>query len=897
MGLRQDDSSIDSFADRELLSSEVESSPKASKSHLSPTNLSRDSGLTLSDTQLYDEETGLTLSDTQVYDEEIGTKHASVKQFQEEFQYPDALSIDFNQNTPTNFIDPQELAAPPKKVSVKKSRKPHAVHSSSLDKLAAMKHSASTTQMESRPRLDWCKHMSFDKQNSFDSLGEEAGYKSADLHKLVPKTDMGTLVRSESGNLFFNDLPVITNHYSPVTSDPCRPSAFKPQHRFLRQSSITETMPPVSPQSPISQLETLPLGQLDESLNSTVTESPPVNSTVTESPPPVPPKMKSLGLSQSTLNLAEFSPPELDLTTRDKSLCSGKFHEAEEIHLGRRPQFKVSIPEEHSCSPVIRRLQLLTGSPPPNVILKTLAGSKQELTNQFKFSKHLETLDLDSHGKSNLSSHFSHYSKSFKKSAASSKDGHGIVTCSDICRPDKPPSYQQAVQRNFMLKHKIPVDITREDTEKQREASARAKALYEQSLQLYNQQGQYGSSHQHNSSTLPWRSEQPKVARSLYQQDMSASESHVLPTGMTKFKPQQLHLSDVLEEQNSVSQHSDSSSNSSMVASNLKHSDSFGARSDISNTSNVTVSSVTSSDSEECEDMYNHEETVANIFTEGQELSENILNKKTPKQLYLESIKEFEMMKQKQTPSHWSSLSKSFSNLSLPTMNSDTVIEVPSGQSSLLAGSVNLHKSQGDEDKCGQSEKPSSLEGQTNNTGISSKHHEKFLKARSYFHQPNQPSLIKHSASSPSIPMLFIHEKLHRTLQVVSGEEHTVAPWAGKSAAVSLRVGKPALGKDIPESSAANAVPANSAANPVPTYVPVTAKSKKKPELPWSVKDLKSKWDNSNSIEGASSWSPLSKNQKPLQNNLHGSKSGSDHGSKSGSDHEGTSAHTQITYI
>ncbi|XP_064629572.1 uncharacterized protein LOC135488737 isoform X2 [Lineus longissimus] len=53
-GLRRDDSSLDSL-DRELYSTEMDSSPQLAKSHLSPTNLSRDSGLTLSDSQLYEE--------------------------------------------------------------------------------------------------------------------------------------------------------------------------------------------------------------------------------------------------------------------------------------------------------------------------------------------------------------------------------------------------------------------------------------------------------------------------------------------------------------------------------------------------------------------------------------------------------------------------------------------------------------------------------------------------------------------------------------------------------------------------------------------------------------------------------------------------------------------------
>ena len=52
--------SLDSLVEREYFQHEEtgSGSPQAHKSHLSPSNLSRDSGLTLSDTQLYEEDTG-----------------------------------------------------------------------------------------------------------------------------------------------------------------------------------------------------------------------------------------------------------------------------------------------------------------------------------------------------------------------------------------------------------------------------------------------------------------------------------------------------------------------------------------------------------------------------------------------------------------------------------------------------------------------------------------------------------------------------------------------------------------------------------------------------------------------------------------------------------------------
>ncbi|KAJ8314534.1 hypothetical protein KUTeg_006684 [Tegillarca granosa] len=55
-------------------------------------------------------------------------------------------------------------------------------------------------------------------------------------------------------------------------------------------------------------------------------------------------------------------------------------------------------------------------------------------------------------------------------------------------RPDKPPSYDEALQRNFMMKHGIPLEISEQDSEKQKEVSAKARQLYEQSLRQYMQE-------------------------------------------------------------------------------------------------------------------------------------------------------------------------------------------------------------------------------------------------------------------------------------------------------------------------------------------------------------------------------------------------------------------------
>lgn len=57
-------------------------------------------------------------------------------------------------------------------------------------------------------------------------------------------------------------------------------------------------------------------------------------------------------------------------------------------------------------------------------------------------------------------------------------------------RPHQPPSYQEALSRNYRIKHGIPLmEISEQDTQKQKEASARAAKLYADSVKKY-----YGAS-------------------------------------------------------------------------------------------------------------------------------------------------------------------------------------------------------------------------------------------------------------------------------------------------------------------------------------------------------------------------------------------------------------------
>ena len=256
---------------------------------------------------------------------------------------------------------------------------------------------------------------------------------------------------------------------------------------------------------------------------------------------------------------------------------SRKSHEAEEVvDMRKRPHFSLMLRPESDYTPLSQPYRkqslglppqhLIKGSPPPNVILQSLSGSRKEVSqtsvplrasydsailSQVRRSSATDSASHDivksinsirpeeyvsvtskpimitsttggvssedsgsnstlrpsslcsssSSSSSSLASPRSSLSPLSSASARRAKLAKYMGSQSDITlsskdqaaegiqqRPDKPPNYHQALQRNFMIKHSVPIDITDDDTGKQRELNAKAKALYEKSLQLYNEQ-------------------------------------------------------------------------------------------------------------------------------------------------------------------------------------------------------------------------------------------------------------------------------------------------------------------------------------------------------------------------------------------------------------------------
>ena len=94
-------------------------------------------------------------------------------------------------------------------------------------------------------------HPPFGKRVSSDSIGEEdesgpCSQSAIDFSRLRKQSDIGTLVKSESGtHLFLGDEMLPTKYTIGVPPK----SSSSSNARIIRQTSVAESTPPVSPQS------------------------------------------------------------------------------------------------------------------------------------------------------------------------------------------------------------------------------------------------------------------------------------------------------------------------------------------------------------------------------------------------------------------------------------------------------------------------------------------------------------------------------------------------------------------------------------------------------------------------------------------------------------------------
>ena len=250
---RHNDSSLDSL-ERDLYGMEGETSPQMMQKHLSPTNLSRDSGLTNSDTQLYSEDalesenTILTRTSAAQRIPTSGFRH-SLSQVEGSAMvvsdHSDSLSKSFDSAllmTPSPMppkVKRKSPVPPKRKSPVPPKRKPRGTGTVSqstspttsssedktaLPKLLPLKHSDSTPVVPSPVRV------SFDVADLGKTVNCEVGAKAIrrlddysdlscdDFHALHGvHRDMGELRRSESGANMYIDGQLIHHSFEPMS--------------------------------------------------------------------------------------------------------------------------------------------------------------------------------------------------------------------------------------------------------------------------------------------------------------------------------------------------------------------------------------------------------------------------------------------------------------------------------------------------------------------------------------------------------------------------------------------------------------------------------------------------------------------------------------------------------
>ncbi|XP_071134109.1 rho GTPase-activating protein 20-like isoform X3 [Mytilus edulis] len=545
-GMRPDNSSMDSL--EHDLYGEFDSSPNLVKSHLSPSNLSRDSGLTLSDAQLYDDDGSMeNLTDRKNY-------NRSISQYMDR----DSDKSKHSENVSRSYETYENPKPPPRK---------HKKREYSIEKDQVTK-GVKNTMHQSYSAEGYQKY----KRASAESLQslEDHDNQRVTPYEFLRQSDYGTLIKSSSGAHLFldeNNRESSNNNLRYVSEIEIQTQR-SPQGgngKLTRQASVTESNPPMSPTSRLScgssfdsgiphslscssfiqgqmshesdshysecssSSDRLRQSQDDNSLNSQYSSarrtSPSkkyVNSLI--SPPISPKNSRKVFNSNSKESVSVRRSFPLELSNPTKGSGSHSYKEAEDII---KPRFELSTYEfnEHkendhlspilqtkygssaSANDVRQNLPLkaftkygLGTSPPPGVVLK-LHQKQQKRDNTPMRASHDSAIisqvrrnSTDSSGSDQKREHEFHHSElnigklstppyPLVKSDSDSDINRTLSNSPN--RPDRPPSYDEACQRTFMLKHGIPLEISEQDSQKQKEASLLAKQLYEESLRKY----------------------------------------------------------------------------------------------------------------------------------------------------------------------------------------------------------------------------------------------------------------------------------------------------------------------------------------------------------------------------------------------------------------------------
>ncbi|XP_064603445.1 uncharacterized protein LOC135468899 isoform X2 [Liolophura sinensis] len=475
--LRRDDSSIDSLEKDDP--TELESSPRIAKSHLSPVNLSNDSGVTLSDSQLVSDE-GHYIDHKSIYQRQTHSQSSS----SESLRQIRSSHISVGKRCSADSlcsVEESELECEDRRTfgSIIKSASGDHLYPSTTDRHSCETHSDS--EIQSRPRERFVRQASVNSSTPPLSPQPKLSYSSDSL-----LSDSSVSYLRESGG--FSESPYSHSH---ISSNHASHVVVSNKSKPKLQKSLSGVPSPTQPY-PVPHIVTQRRFS-DESIKYRLSppDSPVLSTPSHQSSPPnhrhsvhVSPNGSShssvesdLGPSYPPLSLSTVRPED----TVDGSPCRD---------VDTRPSWRIS------------QKKIITGSPPPRILLQTysdrrkLAGSKLvESSVSQPDIRESETVDMSSG--SNIESakivsviRKQHNVIRIKTKSANKKQSEqsGPNYLSQVTvkpRPQHPPSYLEALDRQDRLSRGLPVDVSLQDTLSQKRASAHAKQLYEQSVRQF----------------------------------------------------------------------------------------------------------------------------------------------------------------------------------------------------------------------------------------------------------------------------------------------------------------------------------------------------------------------------------------------------------------------------
>ncbi|XP_021380052.1 uncharacterized protein LOC110467302 isoform X3 [Mizuhopecten yessoensis] len=567
---RRDDSSIDSLEREVYIGQDIDSSPNLAKSHLSPSNLSRDSGLMLSDNQLYDDDN----SSVEMLVDRKGYSR-SVSQYIDRDNEKSGRYDNVCSQSCENFYEygHHNPKPPPRKNRRKENEASDPSPNMEMHRHQTIYSRTGDSRYDNSPKSTLSQSLSADAYHRYNHDSSSESLRSIEDRVNIASEQFGnwqrqkrseqTLTKSASGMHLYID-----NEDSQLD---IKSSGRSNRDKLTRQASVTST-PPMSPQSKYSFSESvdsvltdssssyLPhqsshdtdfsdvstswytadeyhssmdshrLQQSfdDSSVDLNTSQRIRSSGTISGSSPRYyhqsPSSAYQSPRAHTSLSVCRSFPMESGTLSKGSGSTTSKeaediiskpklpfspFASEEVLHRPRSTEPAISVAQPKgeaytSNMPVKQMTKYSTGlgsSPPPRIVLQGMRQAQGQKNTPVRASydsaivSQVRKSSFDSEMRRDID-HVSDFPsvtskqppsspRTLRRSESDSEINKTLTNTPDKVRPDHPPSYDQALQRNFMLSQGIPIEITENDEKKQKEASAKAKTLYEDSLRRY----------------------------------------------------------------------------------------------------------------------------------------------------------------------------------------------------------------------------------------------------------------------------------------------------------------------------------------------------------------------------------------------------------------------------